>query len=231
MKIISIQSQSGGTGVTLTAAEMALTAMGQGKRVLAVDTSPQRGLKNDIEEAGFHYIEDVRQLFRSRSEARWALDPMPRSAILYYPEAVEHYLSQSINGSLSMGYSSIAAKEARADYHLMRALSFFIRHYDVRIIDVNNKDKRLMQLFYDVCDEVHVMLRESMPHARTVDDWRNYIERPNSKDDPKIITHSDRKDVRGDLDKWGKSIALKPYLEAAQNWRLSKRDRHAEMLQ
>jgi cellulose biosynthesis protein BcsQ len=219
VKIISVQSQSGVTGVTLTAAELVLTAMAEGRRVLAVDTSPWRCLKEDIEEAGFHYLDDVRQLFRSRSEARWFLDPMPRCGIFYYPEAAPHYLSLDENGRISMGYSVRAAQEGRAEFNLAVGLASLIHHYDVAIIDVMNKDKRLMQLFYDICDEVHVMLRGDMPHCRTVDDWRAYIERPKSKDDPKIIAHSDRKDVRGDLDKCGNSVALKPYLDAAKNWR------------
>lgn len=220
MKVISVQSQSGGTGVTLTAAELALTAMAKGKRVLAIDTSPWRCLKEDIEEAGFHYLDDVRQLFRSRSEARWFLDPMPRCGILHYPEASPHYLSLDEYGKPGMGYSVRAAQEGRAAFNLVAAMGFLIQHYDVAIIDVMNKDKRLMLLFYDICDEVHVMLRDDMPHARTVEDWRSYIERPKGRDDPKIITHSDRKNVRGDLDRWGHSVALKPFIEAAQNWRL-----------
>lgn len=219
MKVISVQSQSGGTGVTLTAAELALTAMAEGKRVLAVDTSPWRCLKEDIEEAGFHYLDDVRQLFRPRSEARWFLDPMPRCGILHYPEAAPHYLSLGNDGKPGMGYSVRAAQEEPAAFNLAAAMASLIRHYDVAIVDVMNKDKRLMQLFYDICDEVHVMLRDDMPHSRTVDDWRRYIERPKGKDDPKIITHSDRKNVRGDLDRWGNSVALKRYIQAAQNWR------------
>jgi cellulose biosynthesis protein BcsQ len=232
MKILSVQSKAGGTGVTLTAAELALTAMAKGQRVLAVDTSPWRCLKEDIEEAGFHYLDDVRQLFRPRGEARWFLDPMPRCAILHYPEAAPHYLSQGEDGRRAMGYSLRAGQEARAELNLAAALGSLIRHYDVVVVDVMNKDKHLMQLFYDLSDEVHVMLRDAMPHSRTVDDWRSYIERPKGKDDPDIITHSDRKNVRGDLDRWGHSVALKPFLKAAQGWRSPNQKRlAAEMLQ
>jgi cellulose biosynthesis protein BcsQ len=228
MKVISVQSQSGGTGVTLTGAELALTAMAEGKRVLAIDTSPWRCLKDDIEEAGFHYLDDVRQLFRPRSEARWFLDPMPRCGILYYPEAAPHYLSLGEDGKPSMGYSVRAAQEARAEFNLAAALASLIYHYDLAIIDVVNKDRHLMQLFYDICDEVHVMLRDDMPHCRTVDDWRDYIGRPIGKDDPKIIAHSDRKNVRGDVDRWGHSVALKPYFDAVKNWRSPSQTAPAE---
>ena len=116
-------------------------------------------------------------------------------------------------------YAMRAGQEARAEFNLAAALGSLVHHYDVAIIDVMNKDKRLMQLFYDICDEVHVMLCDDMPHARTVDDWRQYIERPMGKDDPKIIAHGDRKNVRGDVDRWGHSVALKPYFDAVKNWR------------
>jgi cellulose biosynthesis protein BcsQ len=125
MQIISVQSKAGGTGVTLTAAELVLQAQAQGQRVLAVDTSPSRCLKRDIKRAGFHYLDDVRQLFRPHQEARWALDPMPCCGILHYPEARSHYSAAAGEGLLQMGYSAVAGEEQRADHHLRSAIAFF----------------------------------------------------------------------------------------------------------
>jgi cellulose biosynthesis protein BcsQ len=217
MKIISVQSMAGGTGVTLTAAELALQAKADGLRVLAVDCCPSRHLKRDIELAGFHYLDDVRQLFRPSKEARWKRDPMPHCGLLCYPEAKAHYLAPNPDGGLQMGYSMLAGTDLQADYHLYGALAFFILHYDVVIVDVANKDKQLMQLFHDASDTVHLLLREDMPNSRAVDDWRNYIERPKAGVVcPDIITLDDRKDVPGTRDKGGNSVALKPYIQAAQ---------------
>jgi cellulose biosynthesis protein BcsQ len=211
---------AGGTGVTLTAAELALEAKAEGKRVLAIDTCPLRHLKRDIEDAGFHYLDDVRQLFRPAKEARWKLDPMPRFALLCYPEAASHYLSLDSEGKARMGYAVTAGEEFSAEYNLYGALAFFILHYDLIIVDVANRDKRLMQLFHDACNEVHLMLREDMPGCRTVEDWLTYIERPKAGVVArKIITHADRKNVPGRSDPRGQAIALKPFLAAAQNGR------------
>jgi hypothetical protein len=111
----------------------------------------------------------------------------------------------------------MAGTDLQADYHLYGALAFFILHYDVVIVDVANKDKQLMQLFHDASDTVHLLLREDMPNSRAVDDWRNYIERPKAGVVcPDIITLDDRKDVPGTRDKGGNSVALKPYIQAAQ---------------
>jgi cellulose biosynthesis protein BcsQ len=220
MKIISVQSMVGGTGVTLTAAELALQAKANGLRVLAVDCCPSRHLKRDIEAADFHYLDDVRQLFRPSKEARWKFDPMPQCGLLCYPEAKAHYLAPNPDGGLQMGYSLLAGTDIQADYHLYGALAFFLFHYDVMIVDVANKDKRLMQLFHDASDTVHLLLREDMPNSRTIDDWRRYIERPKAGVVcPQIIAHADRKDVPGLRDTSGASLALKPYLAQAQTWR------------
>jgi cellulose biosynthesis protein BcsQ len=217
MKIISVQSMAGGTGVTLTAAEIALQAQADGLRVLAVDCCPSRHLRRDIEMAGFHYLDDVRQLFRPSKEARWRLDPMPHCGLLSYPEAKAHYLAPNPDGGLQLGYRMLAGSDIQADYHLYGALAFFILHYDVMIVDVANKDKQLMQLFHDASDIVHLILREDMPNSRTINDWRRYIERPKTGVVcPDVIAQNDRKAVPGMRDKSGNSVALKPYMQAAQ---------------
>jgi hypothetical protein len=85
------------------------------------------------------------------------------------------------------------------------------------IIDVANTHKRLMQLFHDVSDTVHVMLRDDLPQCGSVDDWQHYIERPDtSEQGPRIVLQNDRKHVPFMRDKWGNSFALIPYLEAGQ---------------
>jgi cellulose biosynthesis protein BcsQ len=217
MQIISVQSKAGGTGVTLTAAELVLQAQAQGQRVLAVDTSPSRCLKRDIERAGFHYLDDVRQLFRPLQEARWALDPMPSYGILHYPEVRALYLAAAGEGMRQVGYSVAAGQEERADHHLRSAIAFFEAYYDLMIIDVANTDKRLMQLFHDVSDTAHVMLRDDLPQCGSVDDWRSFIERPyGGEQGPHIVLQNDRKHVPFMRDKWGNSFALIPYLEAGQ---------------
>jgi hypothetical protein len=111
-----------------------------------------------------------------------------------------------------------------------RVRQFLERHYDVMIVDVMNKDKRLMQLFYDVSDEVHLMLRDSRPHSRSEADWRRYIERETVLKNgpkiitPKVITHSDRNYIRGNVDAAGQSIALKPFIDAVQSSQGGLRD-------
>jgi cellulose biosynthesis protein BcsQ len=218
VKIISIQSQSGGTGVTLTAAELALTAAAKGKRVAAVDTSPWRCLKDDIEDAGFHYLDDVRQLFKPLAGERWMVHPMPLKALFCYPESQPFYLAHGQDGQLVYALRKRVGEGDKAASRFWRVRQFLERHYDVMIVDVMNKDKRLMQLFYDVSDEVHLMLRDSRPHNRSKADWRRYIERETgSQSGPKVITHSDRNYIRGDVNSAGQSIALKPFIDAVQS--------------
>jgi cellulose biosynthesis protein BcsQ len=217
MKIISVQSMAGGTGVTLTAAELALQAQANGLSVLAVDCCPSRHLRRDVENAGFHYLDDVRQLFRPSKEARWKRDPMPHCGLLCYPDVNTQYLAANPEGGLQLSYSTSPGEDDRADYHLYGALGFFILHYDMMIVDVPNKDKKLMQLFHDASDTVHLILREDMPNSRTVDDWRRYIERPKAGVvSPEIVALHDRKDVPYAKNALGRSLALEPIISAAQ---------------
>jgi hypothetical protein len=143
---------------------------------------------------------------------------MPRCGLLCYPEAASHYLSLDSEGKARMGFAVKAGEEFNAEYNLCGALTFFILHYDLIIVDVGNKDKRLMQLFHDASNEVHLMLRDNMPGCQTVDDWLSFVERPKAGVvAPDIITHADRKDVPGKLDRGGRSIALSPLLVAAES--------------
>ena len=217
MKIISVQSMAGGSGVTLTAAELALQAQADGLSVLAVDCCPSRHLRRDIEMAGFHYLDDVRQLFRPSKEARWKRDPMPHCGLLCYPDTNTQYLAANPEGGLQLSYSESLGEYSRAEHHLYGALASFILSYDVMIVDVPGKDKKLMQLFHDVSDIVYLMLREDMPNSRTVDDWRRYIERPKEGVVcPEIIALDDRKDEPYAKNAWGRSVALEPIIAAAQ---------------
>lgn len=217
MHIISVQSIAGGTGVTLTAAEMALTAMAEGQSVLVVDTSPYACLKDDLDEAGFHYLDDVRQLFRPLKEARWQLSAMPRYGILHYPESQPDYVAISAGGGCEMVFRERAGREPDALFNLWRNVAWFYKHYDIMIVDVAAKDVLLMQYFNDVADEVHLLLRGSGAGKYSVDDWRSYIERPEGQNPyPKIIAHSDRNTLKIDVDARGNSAALLPFFDAAR---------------
>ena len=217
MKIISVQSMAGGTGVTLTAAELAVQAQADGLSVLAVDCCPSRHFRRDIEMAGFHYLDDVRQLFRPSKEARWKRDPMPHCGLLCYPDTNTQYLAANPEGGLQLNYSESPGECSQAEHHLYGALAFFILSYDVMIVDVPGKDKKLMQLFHDVSDTVYLMLRQHMPNSRTVDDWRRYIQRPKAGVVcPEIIAMDDRKDEPYAKNALGRSLALEPIITAAQ---------------
>jgi hypothetical protein len=113
----------GSAGVTRTAAELALEAMRDGKSVLAVDTCPMRHLRRDIEEEGFHYLDDVRQLFRPDHEARWKLEAMPKYGMVNYPEEMPVFITISKDPNARMGYRPEAGKDADAAIHLQTSIA------------------------------------------------------------------------------------------------------------
>ena len=85
------------------------------------------------------------------------------------------------------------------------------------IVDVQNKDQHLMQMFYDVSDEVYLMMRKRPSHFCNLEAWRTYIDRPaDGAHSPVVIERSDRQAVPGDLDGQGDPKRLKPLLDAAR---------------
>lgn len=149
MKIISIQSIAGGTVVTLTAAEIALTAMAEGQSVLAIDTSPYRCLERDIGGAGFQYLEEVRRLFRPFKEGRWQLPALPRHAILHHPESQPDFIAMSAHGGCEVAFQEKAGRATDAQFNLWSNIAWINKQYDIMVIDVLNMDRLLMQTFHD----------------------------------------------------------------------------------
>jgi cellulose biosynthesis protein BcsQ len=213
MKIISVQSLSGGTGVTLTAAEIALNAMARRQSVLAVDTSPLRCLKADLEDAGFDYVDDVRHLFLPLAEGRWLTAPLPFCGLFCYPAAAHAYLAKGADGTLDMVFRKEAGEDPDAASRFAMARMFLERNYDEMVVDVVNNNRRLMQLLYDASDEIHVMLREH----QSIEDWRCTIDRPESDTGPRVIARADRDYFSRDRDSSDRSMLLRPYFTAARN--------------
>jgi hypothetical protein len=138
---------------------------------------------------------------------------MPHCGLLCYPDVNTQYLAANPDGRLQLNYTEGPGEHPQAEHHLYGALAFFILSYDVMIVDVPNKDKKLMQLFHDASDIVHLLLREDMPNSRTTDDWRRYIQRPKAGVVcPEIIAQDDRKDVTYTKNASGRSVALEPII-------------------
>jgi cellulose biosynthesis protein BcsQ len=54
MTVITVQSMAGGTGVSLTAAQLAMQACRDGMSVVAIDACYQRRLAQDLEPVPWH---------------------------------------------------------------------------------------------------------------------------------------------------------------------------------
>ncbi len=217
MKIISVQSTAGGTGVTLMAAELALKAAIAGKSVLAVDTTFSRDLVEDIQHGGFWNTANVEHLFEPESEAVWEHIILPRCGLVSYPSDSSHRVKTVKDGVTQIVYRERLGRQADAFANLKANIATLGRSYDVMIVDVQNKDKYLMQMFYDVSDEVHLMLRNNPSRFCNLEVWRKYIERPAEADHaPIVIEQADRQDVPSKLDGQGYSKKLRPFLEAAR---------------
>jgi cellulose biosynthesis protein BcsQ len=216
MHIISVQSLAGGTGVSLTAAELALKAAAQGRRVLAVDTCLQKALSRDLDPAGFHVIEDVRALFWPLERGRWGLRPMPHRALLCLPFNEPSFISSEEHHARVQVFERLAGEALGAATNLVQTIAELAPLFDVMVVDVQNKNKELMQMFHDVSHEAHVLLRSIPGGAATLEQWRAYIDRTEgTAAGPRVVTGSDRGRTEHTRDWYGRSSVLAELYEAA----------------
>ena len=162
MKVISVMAVEGGVGVTTRAIELAANAAEGGQRVLAIDTTQTKQMATLLQQNGFHYLDDVRQLFKPLEQARWQLERMPKFGLLCLPEARQWYRSSERDDEGAMAFcTEIVDSNNAADAHknLIASLANLAPYFDVLIVDVENKNRALMSQFYKGSDDVHFMRR------------------------------------------------------------------------
>lgn len=192
MKITSIQSMAGGTGVTYLGAEIALAAAEEGRNVVALDLSPNSNLYSLLAEELFHYIDDVRLLFAPSGPPYSSSKKLPVMGLFAYPNNAMDYITRGASGALEMAYEPRVENDAQALAKFREACSDLASFYDEMIIDVPAKNWKLMDAIADVSDELHLMLRDCPSGVGSIADWRQKIDRPEgSKPEPIIITHAD----------------------------------------
>lgn len=209
MKIISVQSFSGGTGVSLTASEYAIQYKNRGERVLAIDLCHQRSLHELLEGQGFIWLDDSRQLFRSPGVRLQSKADMPRCASLYDPNELSVYF-----GGLEKYF--LTQDLDNADDHFVeyfpKNLEALKEHFDYCIVDIPNGHEYLMQLFYVMSDEIVLIARDHMLPTNSYEHYQNkIILSENRKDAPSIRVLEDRNSLH--LDKYDEPLpGLRPVM-------------------
>lgn len=178
-----MQSVCSETGVTVTAAELALQVKRNQWRVLAADMCTDRQLQRDLGMEGFSWLEDVRQLVRPLHEARWRLEAVPRFAFLCYPFEWPRF---------SAGQYALIKRDDTALSCLKASIAELSEYYDTMVVDVSFKDRDVMAMVTEVSDEIHLMLRAE-GEGSSIDHWLDYVGLEGTDDlRARIITHDDR---------------------------------------
>lgn len=161
MKIISVMAVEGGVGVTSRAIDLATKTVEEGQRVLVVDTTQTKQMATLMQQHGFHFLDDVRQLFKPLEQARWRMERMPQLGLLCLPEARPWFRSSVGNDEGAMVFCNEIVQKNNATAHdnLRAALADLAPHFDCMIVDVENKYQMLMSHFYMVSDDVQFMRR------------------------------------------------------------------------
>lgn len=205
MQIISVMSLKGGTGVTAQAFELIVQAKRENMRILAIDTSPARHLTTMLGPLRFNNIEEIYQLFRPLEEADWNSRYMPPHAIIGFTQRRRIFDVRLCDGSDGIAMMPDLLIEAKDAQYLGAALGDLKPHFDIVVADVQNKDQALMQAFYDVSDDVHVMERDEndpWPYIVGCDDF--FIRQKAKRN---VTFHMDRsKQNRSENDDWSRHV-------------------------
>jgi cellulose biosynthesis protein BcsQ len=187
MTIITVQSMSGGTGVSLTAAQLAMQACRDGMSVVAIDTCYQRRLAQDLAPVGFTVIGHIDALFQESGDGL-ALN-FTKAALIarFRDEDVPLQFSEKLPW-----------QRENAKPNFLQNIARLQRQFDVVVVDVVNKDQDCMAMFSAVSDEVHLMHR-TIPYVGSINDWRERVGL-----DPSVTLHV--REDRGEVFSAGRMI-------------------------
>lgn len=199
MKVLSVQSVAGGTGVTAFALELAGAARAQGQRVLLIDTEWEPVLSERVSRTDYPWLLNYPALFedldRTKTNQPWiiasdAIICMPSRPHLragkIYPRRHEHCVEEA----------------PLAPLNLRRNLEWLAPQFDIAIVDVENGDLAKMAMFSEISDEIHLIERR-IPEAG-IERWKDLVEdRMPTPLRATIIRHEDMQDSfmrRGELE-------------------------------
>jgi cellulose biosynthesis protein BcsQ len=186
MQIISVQSLAGGTGVTHHVLDLAREAVRNRASLLLIDTTTETDLAKRVKEADFPRIGGMRNLFEDAGRWSQMILPVLKVAMISFAEEALHLPVDRISSPKPEWLKVIPGAEGKLRANLFELSAY----YDQIIIDVENGNRGLMQLFSAVSDEIHFIERADM--KATADRWRKNVTAMNRRPcRAKVTVHGD----------------------------------------
>ncbi|WBY17392.1 hypothetical protein PF049_04340 [Erythrobacteraceae bacterium WH01K] len=153
MRIVSIQTIAGGTGVTTIATEKISAAVMDRKRVLAIDFGNNQMLEKMISGWHFTHLGDALSLFCRERQPHWhTMQSLPSKCLLRLPKERWAYDRCDRSALLEkFGHETLAHAQLRLQANLVS----LGKHFDVCVVDLSKAHHHLMDMFIELSVELH----------------------------------------------------------------------------
>lgn len=190
MRIISVQSIAGGTGVTTICKELIDERVSDRDRILAIDFGLNQGLERQIADLGFSPFGDVRALFDPEADL-WQnpMGRLPHNMFLRLPCGAAY--SDLLERDALLEFAGAATLDL-AEEELRRCLTGLSFMYDWCIVDMSKTKFYLMHMIIALTHELHFCARENTGGAGWEDYKRNFLSLADRSRDLQVFKQADR---------------------------------------
>ena len=192
MRIISVSSIAGGTGVTSVATEIIADALKTDEAVLAIDLGGNQMLERINRGHGFETVGDADVLFEDLPSIRCSVgDGLPRRSLLDLRRRLYPYdrFSEEV---LMKSFNSIGDVADR----VQRQLDRFANQFNSCVIDLSQTTHMLRKVFAEISDEVHFCERLMLESQSWNAFHETYLKDGTRKSEQLWIKHPDRGEWR-----------------------------------
>lgn len=163
MRIISVQTIAGGTGVTTIAAEIIDEWLSDEKRVLALDFGHNQMLGGMLAGKGFKVLGDAGNLFRT--DIVWQRQEPPiLMARCFMALGDEHAVYNQCSEEALLAKDGHQSLEA-AQQHFSKQLQWLAPCFDVCVVDLSKAPGHLKVMFAELSDEIRFCERPTLRDA------------------------------------------------------------------
>lgn len=190
MRIISVQSIAGGTGVTTICKELIEERLTDRNRILAIDFGLNQGLERQIAEFGFAPLGDVRALF-NHSDAIWQrpMNSLPDYTLLRLPQQAPY--SDLLERDDLLQFAGLATL-GHALEELRRCLTGLSFMYDWCIVDMSKAKFHLLHMMIELSHELHFCARKNTGVAGWAEYKRKFLSASSRPVDQVVYKQADR---------------------------------------
>lgn len=190
MRIISVQTIAGGTGVTTIATEIIDEWLSDGKRVLALDFGHNQMLGGMLAGKGFKVLGDAGTLFRA--DIAWQRqEPISFTHRCIMALGDEYAVYNQCSEEALLGKDGHQSLED-AKQHFLKQLQWLSHCFDVCVVDLSKAPHHLKVMFAELSDEIRFCERPTLRDATWEKFHDAFLRHVKCKEDQIWMKYADR---------------------------------------